>query len=146
MTTVTWRRRDGEIGADRQCDTWIEVGKLFYLKDGSVIAGAGHYDEIVEVVAWLKAGGRLANKPALDAGADTSTEFLLATPDGRAYWLTSPYLRKVEILEDFFAIGSGKFIALGAMEMGATVEQAVRAACKFDESTGKGVNVIRVKK
>jgi ATP-dependent protease HslVU (ClpYQ) peptidase subunit len=38
--------------------------------------------------------------------------------------------------EPFFAIGSGKEFAMGALAMGATLEQAMRIAARYDNLTG----------
>lgn len=141
MTTVAYRA--GVIAADRRCGEWMNVDKLFRLKDGSVFAGAGMYDEIVEVAAWLAAGAKAADKPEVDAGG---SNFMLACPDGTAYWFTTPFLRRVQILDPFYAIGSGAAVALGAMAAGASAKRAVEIACRYDEGTGKGVNVMRVQR
>jgi hypothetical protein len=143
VTTVAYR--DGVIAADRRIGGWMNGPKLFRLKDGSVFSGAGDLDDVLEVLHWLKAGAKEAGKPAL-ADVPDGSDFLLACPNGKAYWLTSPWLRRVEILDEFYAIGSGAQYALGAMAAGASAKRAVEVACKFDEGTGKGVNVIRVKK
>lgn len=42
-----------------------------------------------------------------------------------------------------WAIGSGADYALGAMLHGASAAEAVRISSKLDESTGKGVDVVR---
>lgn len=142
MTTVAW---DGEtIAADRLCGSHYEVGKLFRLKDGSVIGGAGTYDQIVEVVAWLNAGAKPEAKPKLPE--EDGSDLLLVTPKGVAFWLTWPFLRRVQINEPFAAVGSGGEFALGAMAMGAKARRAVQVAMRFDPHTGKGINVIKVKK
>lgn len=44
----------------------------------------------------------------------------------------------------FYAIGSGEQFALAAMEMGASAEQAVLVAMKFDLHTGGEVNALRL--
>lgn len=44
----------------------------------------------------------------------------------------------------FYVIGSGSEIALGALEMGASAEQAVQAACKYDCRSGGIVNTMKV--
>lgn len=145
MTTVAWRA--GVIAADRQLDGWMNACKLFRLKDGSILSGAGHLDDIIEVAAWINGGCKPDQKPDFSGQPkDESTDFLVACPDGKAYWLTDPWLRRVEIRDDFYAIGSGAKIALGAMAAGASAKRAIEIACRFDEATGKGVNVIRVKK
>lgn len=144
MTTVAYRA--GVIAADRQCDGWMQVNKLFRLKDGSVLSGAGYFDDLAEVASWLASGAKEANKPVLPDGPDDNGDFLLVLPNGKAYWLTSPWLRRVEIVDEFVAFGSGANVALGAMAAGASARRAVEIACRFDESTGKGVTVMRVKK
>lgn len=50
----------------------------------------------------------------------------------------------IEIGAAFFAIGSGWQLALGAMQMGATAEQAVEVAIMHDENCGGQIDVIRV--
>ncbi len=40
-----------------------------------------------------------------------------------------------------YVAGSGGQIALGALEMGATPEEAIRAASKYDAYTGNGVQI-----
>ena len=144
MTTVAW---DGKsIAADRQLGHRMEVGKLFRLKSGGILGGAGWYSQIVEVVAWLNEGAKPADKPKFPDAEESGSDFLLIEPDGSPYWLTWPFLRRVKINETYSAIGSGCEYALGAMANGASAKRAVEIACKFDPSTGKGVNVIRVKK
>lgn len=142
VTTVAW---DGQsIAADRLCGGHYEVGKLFRLTDGAVLGGAGTYDQIVEIVAWVNEGCKNDAKPKLPE--DDGSDLLLVTPEGVAYWLTWPYLRRVQINEPFAAVGSGAEFALGAMAMGASARRAVQVAMRFDPYTGKGINAIRVKR
>ena len=44
----------------------------------------------------------------------------------------------------FYAIGSGCEFATGAMEMGATAEEAVQVAIKHSTSCGGPINVLRL--
>jgi len=141
MTTIAVRA--GVMAADRLLDGWQAVGKIFRLKDGSLLGGAGNYDDILEIVAWLNAGAKPDARP--DIPADVNDLVLLDT-DGAIYWLTDPFLRRVKVTEDFYAVGTGAKVALGAMDMGASAKRAVEAACRYDESTGLGVDVIRVKR
>lgn len=144
MTTVVWRA--GVIAADRLMDDWQEAGKLFRLKSGAVLSGAGNYDDIVEVARWFDGGAKEDDKPVLVADEDKGTDFIVAMPDGTACWLTSPFLRLVKINEPYAAIGSGKSFALAAFAMGARPKRAIEVARMFDPNTGKGIDVIRVKK
>lgn len=144
MTTVAWRA--GCIAADRLLDGWMQDCKLFRLKDGSILSGAGQYDDILEVAAWIKGGCKKADKPDFSQRSDDETsDLILACPDGKAYWLTMPWLRRVEIKDEFYAIGSGAKVALGAMAAGATARQAVEIAARFDDATGSGVDALEVR-
>lgn len=53
---------------------------------------------------------------------------------GQAYAIRGPH----------HAVGSGSDLALGAMDAGATAEEAVRIACKRDVYSGGRVKVVRV--
>lgn len=142
MTTVAW---DGtSLAADRRCSGSAgsaAVGKIFRLKDGRLLAGAGTYDDIVEVVAWLEAGAKEAKRPKLGDRDDGSD--ILLIDGGRAYWLTWPHLRPVLFNERFTAVGSGGPYALGAMAAGKSAKEAVEIAARFDNMTGHGVDVVQ---
>jgi len=46
------------------------------------------------------------------------------------------YCRAEEVLDDFYAIGSGAKVALGAMACGKSAIEAVRIAARYDPYTG----------
>jgi hypothetical protein len=142
VTTIAWDGRT--IAADRRTAKGMSVGKLFRLKDGSIVAGAGFHDQVVEIVAWIKGGCRESKRPALPDSDPESSDLLIACPDGTAYWLTWPYLRRVKVIEGFAAVGSGAEYAIGALEMGASAAQAVEIAARHDDATGNGVDVLSV--
>lgn len=147
MTTAVWSYKHMTLGADRQCATWIDVGKVFPLRDGSYLAGAGYYDDILEVAKWLNEGGDEDEKPNIPGkDDDKDSDYILVEPDGTAYWLTSPYLRKVKITNEFYAVGSGSRAALGALYAGATVEEALSIAAKLDNYTGPVFNTVKIEK
>lgn len=50
----------------------------------------------------------------------------------------------VEEVEEFWAVGSGMFLSIGAMEIGATAESAVKAATKYDLYCGGKIRKIKV--
>ncbi len=148
MTTAVWSYKHGILGADCLCNSWVEVGKIFPLRDGSYLTGAGYYDDIVEVAKWLNDGAKEDSKPTLaDRGDDArDSDFIYVERDGTAYWLTCPFLRKVRITNQFYAIGSGAAYALGALAAGATVRQALAIAAQYDPDTGKKCRVVAIKK
>jgi len=47
-------------------------------------------------------------------------------------------------IKTFFAVGSGAYIALGAMESGVSVKRAVEVAIKYDLYCGGKVNYIKI--
>ena len=67
--------------------------------------------------------------------------FMAVTEFGMLIYLGSFVPMKAE-LSKFMALGSGMHIAIGAMEMGASAEEAVEAACKYDSKTGGPVHSI----
>lgn len=141
MTTIAYRA--GVIAADRMMGGWQSVDKLLRLKDGCCLAGCGRMDDLAEVGAWLMAGAKKDAKPDIERD---ESEFLLVHPNGDCYWLSTPFLRQVKVNDEYIAVGSGARYALGAMAAGASAKRAVEIACRFDPHTGKGVNVMRVKK
>lgn len=51
---------------------------------------------------------------------------------------------EVHEVEDFWAVGSGMWIAIGAMEVGATAEHAVKSAMKYDLFCGGRVKTLSI--
>lgn len=144
MTTIAF---DGKtLAADRKAtgSQQMNVSKIVRFGDGWMMACCGYYDHFIEVVHWLEGGGRDNDKPDLSRQDDQST-FLLVGPHGKSYWLTWPWLRRVEIAEPFIAFGSGGDYAMGAMAMGAGAKRAVSIACQLDPYSGKGIDSYRVK-
>lgn len=146
MTTVAWDGRS--IAADRRMvgeGIASTTGKLFKLKNGCILSGAGYLDQVLEVAAWINGGCKEDKKPKFPEDLNEGSSLLLVDPKGRAYYLTWPYLRRLQINEKFAAIGSGSHFAMGAMAAGADARQAVAIAARFDPNTGGGVNVLRVR-
>jgi hypothetical protein len=141
VTTVAFDGRT--LAADRRMTgaCGIETaGKIFRLKDGRLLAGAGTYDDIVEIVNWLDNGGNRKTRPTLSQGDEASDVLLIDA--GTAYWLTWPHLRPVKVNAPFIAIGSGGPYALGAMAAGRTAAEAVAIAARFDNQTGNGIDAV----
>jgi hypothetical protein len=141
MTTIAWK--NGQLAADKRLDQWMTTCKIFKLPDGSHIAGAGMFDDVIEVAAWFSAGCPPETKPQY---AEDNTDLLLMSPDGACYWLTDPFLRKQKVAEEYYAIGSGAKYALGAMAAGKSAKEAVLIASRYDPDTGNGVDVVRSRK
>ena len=97
---------------------------------GRLIGAAGDASAINRFVAWFGTDGkrpRLLKKEEFDA--------IVVDADGHAdHWEEG--MEPDRITMPFFAIGSGAELALGAMEMGATAEEAVAVAIKWDANCG----------
>lgn len=108
--------------------------KVRKLKDGRIVGISGVAYTFDPFCEWLERGGDL---PTLDEGA---FEALVLGVDGscRSYDHTGRHLAE----ELPTATGSGREIALGAMAVGASPEEAVKAACERDTGTGGLITVV----
>ncbi len=71
-------------------------------------------------------------------------EVLQLTPGGIFLWVNGDLPDPVR--ESFFAIGSGAAYAMGALTMGASLEQAVEVAAKWDNNTRMPVDALSLAK
>jgi len=136
MTTIATDGRsmagDGQI-AD-QFDTVLDTAraKVHRLSNGSVVGGAGNSFDLLSWRNWLEAG-KQGDCPI----SDERFAGLILSTDGVILWVDHKG-REIEVPGPC-AIGSGQDFAIGAMEAGATPEEAVRIACKRDSGTGGAV-------
>lgn len=128
MTTVAYR--DGWMVADSQLTSGNSmkhrVAKIERLPDGRLIGMAGDWPSALAIRDWFVAGCPDDNKP--DDAEDAVV--MLAGPSGVT--LIDSDLIPMPLLDAFAAIGSGAEYAVGAMEAGATAEDAVLIACRRD--------------
>lgn len=141
MTTIAYR--DGVIAADTQF-TWCDVydgegvkvarrGSVFAAASGAATRGQTFMD-------WFRSG-MPGSAPFM--GNPDSTDWangLLLV--GERVVTFGPCGVSV-VSAPYYALGSGREFALGAMAMGADPEQAVRVAMRFDIKTGGQVTVLR---
>lgn len=152
MTCIAW---DGAtLAADkRACNgslarttTKIFCGRIHGF--GALLGMSGDSGYGMMLVNWAQQGMKIEQFPTAPAGqAATLLVILRGLPGGTSPYEvetydTGPY--GLQIHDRTIAIGSGRDFALGAMEMGATAELAVRAACKFDVYCGNGIDVLTV--
>jgi ATP-dependent HslUV protease subunit HslV len=131
MTTIAYR--DGVMAADSACFNEGlyegEVDKIWPLSDVGLLGCCGEYGAILKVVEWLKAGGEPKLKPRLSRESEFAG--LLVKREGEVMHYQIG-LRPLCIMAEFHAIGSGRQIAIGAMAAGASAEEAVQIACRYD--------------
>lgn len=77
-----------------------------------------------------------------DATFALSNQYIFVYEDN----IFQTYAYEVAEIKEYSAIGSGMFLALGAMYMGARPEQAVNVSKEFDLYCGGGTDTIIVKK
>ncbi len=78
--------------------------------------------------------GREGERPVGDI------HMILVPPEGPALMVND--FGESEICAPFYAIGSGYELAMGAMAMGASAEEAVRVAIQYDIHSGGEITVL----
>lgn len=141
MTTICW---DGHtLAADkRSCNgpTIYQVTKIFRVR-GCLVGGSGSFSSVIELVQWFAAGADPAKLPAFQNTKDNNVDLLVIDKDGTILKFDSgPYPIKIESAR--YAIGSGREIALTAMVLGKTAEEAIEIASMLDCYTGNGIDTL----
>lgn len=113
------------------------VQKLYRLPDGSVFGAAGACQQVLEVIAWLNGGDKPTDLDNFDG--------LCITAAGVVEEIGSRLMRQ-QVLEPFYAIGSGAPFAMAAMACGQSAVKAVRIAVRFDPGSGGRVQSMKVKR
>jgi ATP-dependent protease HslVU (ClpYQ) peptidase subunit len=106
--------------------------KVLRLKDGSLLGCAGTSDVKHKLRDWLEQG---AEGPFPKIKGAFSAMLLLPNGEGRYFNEDEKWIA----MEFPFAIGSGSEIALGAMDAGASPEEAVEIACRRDPFSGGAI-------
>lgn len=151
MTTIAW---DGEtLCADRMScsgNTKREVQKAWRVKSATtsavenqfgfrkivLFAWSGEYQDALAVRDFIN--GDRHELPKIE---DHESCGLIITEDKQALRLEWRLLPS-PIKERFYALGSGRDFAIGAMYYGLTAEQGVRVALDYDVYTGLGVDIL----
>jgi len=135
MTTIVVTKQ--AIYADSMCSYTIPFKVVKIARIGkSLFAGAGDLDDLYKFFEWRRGNG---DAPCFDDGVD----IVEVCADGIFLW--GKKLVRLPMTEDVYAVGSGSTYAMGAMEMGATPQQAIEVAAKYDPQTSSPVNVVKLK-
>lgn len=145
MTTVAFR--DGVLAADTIMTSGGvlsgEICKIVRRVDGDMAGGAGDAAFLVAFQEWFMSG-ESGPLPELKEGDNWIDRGAIFRRDGRID-VFEPR-GKFQVMARYYAMGSGKEAALGAMYAGADAVTAVRAAIEHDPHTGGRVTVLRSKK
>ena len=109
--------------------------KLFRVKD-AIIGCAGDNEAIEAFIKWY---GSKKRKPKFK---EDSFDALVVTKSG-IYTYDETCSRDL-VLGPWAAIGSGGSAALGALHMGASLEDACKIACKVDKYSGEPIQIMEL--
>jgi hypothetical protein len=132
---TTWVYRDGILVADSMVTTSVTsqiVGtckKVHKTKSGILCAGAGNLVDLHKFFRWVDEGMQddVAKLDHLD-GILVKSKDEIYQVDNELF----PYV----IEAPWYAGGAGDQLAIGAMAMGATAEEALKVAMKYSMGTG----------
>lgn len=147
MTTVVYAKGvlafDSRVTAGNLVEGSIQKGRQ---TKNMIMAGAGSVEDLVAVMDWLETGGDEATKKNFGiAGRDVDVDVLCVDKKGKVTFYGHK-LYPIEITSLFYVLGSGKELALGALEMGASAKEAVQIAAKYDTNSGGSVRTLHLDK
>jgi len=141
MTTIAYR--DGVLAADTQMsygDTSISTPDLkLFIAGKFAVAVCGDCRMIPTIKRWFE-DYNCHPKEAPERLWDENFDVLAMDANGSLFMLLADELYDLPC--DFFAIGSGRLLALGAMEYGASAPRAVEVAAAHDVYTGTPIQYI----
>lgn len=139
MTTIIADRRTLCMYSDSLCtwgDSSFSIKKI--QKIGQSLWGiSGDMDNGFKFLEWVKAGG----KDDADL-SDDEFDALELTREGIFVW--GRQLVRLSVREDYFSIGSGSAFALGAMAHGATPQEAIQIAARWDTGTRPPIEMLKL--
>lgn len=137
MTVIAW---DGTtLAADKQlthANLKRTVTKVKKIRD-HLVGTAGDWDGCTQLMRWFERGALPDEFPS--KGREQYAGLVVITPERQILkyeQLSLPY----EIEDPIFALGTGREVAMGALEMGATSVRAVQIACKYINDCGMGID------
>lgn len=143
MTTCIFDRRTKTIGADTQNTTpdgsIVRTRKVEKLTNGWYFLGSGHCYTIGLVRAWACTGFRAIDTPDWSTFLEDTDEYgfccIAIDPKTWTVYMVDNEMVPNTLLDEYVGCGSGAAYALGAMDHGATVAEALEIAAQRDPST-----------
>lgn len=152
MTTIVYDRRTKTIGADTQntssADEIYRSTKIEKLSNGGYFLGSGHSYGIGLAKRWANDGFKEAKRPDFSIFLSDTDMYgftcLWVHPNGEEVWRVDDEMTPIFITDEYTAIGSGGAYALGALDAGATVVEALRIAAARDPSTSAPFEILKI--
>ncbi len=142
MTVIVW---DGKtLAADKRASnqgTIFTVTKIRKIR-GNLVGAAGDFTSCVTVLKWFEDGADETKYPECQKDKDRWVPLVVITPDKKILRYEGGDPVPYEIEQVYYAYGSGRDYAIGALAMGATAVQAVEAACQWDSGCGNGIDTL----
>lgn len=138
MTIIVWTPQ--AMAADSLAcrgDTKMFLRKMHRVGN-EVIAAAGTSDYAEAMFSWYRSGARIEDFPKYQEKEDYSI-LVVGTARRVVHYDRTPY--PVELRMPFAAFGSGREVALGALEMGADAYKAALVACKWAAGCGGAIDL-----
>ena len=143
MTIIAYR--DGVMASDSLIQAnGVTSGmgrKITKTKQGFLVGGSGSFSNISLFLDWWE--DEAEDKPPLNMLKIDTMNGIVVSKDG-VLTFDSPDMYPMEIKAKFHTLGCGSEIATGAMEMGATAEEAVKIAIKYLGACGGKVQIVRL--
>lgn len=140
MTVIAYR--DGFVSVDSLAISGGVKSTLqkFAIVGDALLVGTGFQTQFLQFVHWYKNGADPAKWPTVDRNDYTGVIVFEGGKILEYEWLPHP----IEIIDPYIAWGSGCDIAMGAMYMGASAEQACMAAAEHHNGCGGQIHVFKV--
>lgn len=136
MTTIAYR--DGKLAGDSRATANglidNQTTKVWSHK-GVLIGACGSQALCEKFRSWVVSG---MDDESPYEGADDGNGLVVSTAGVVCFGNTGGW----SISEPFYTLGSGYQLALGALAMGASAEDAVKVAARFDTMTGGKITVL----
>lgn len=141
MTVIAY---DGiTLAADKLSNnggTKATVKKIWRLKDGRLFGGAGDFGAVHSLKSHVESGSPLS---ASQSDKDDWAVGIVIGLD-KSITIYERYGNKFQVEDKFYAVGSGRDYAIGAMAMGASSARAVEIASQHSTGCGMGVDVLQL--
>lgn len=153
MTTIAFKR--GILAGDTKitgCGNshWGNIAKIKRV-DNWLIGACGAVDAMHWFLKmfdpkYIEQRNTVMGNPHSGVLKDDDLEALIISPNGKVFHVEEKLLFTPLKKQEYFAIGSGEQVALGAMCAGATAIEAVKAALRHDGSTGGRVQFLKLRR
>lgn len=146
MTVVVW---DGNfLAADKQANSngikipVTKIGKLELENKKYLYGYSGITVICLELLDWIKKGSNVNKFPQAVRDAKGDSTLLLISEDKRIFLFEGGPIPTEFTEAKRFAIGSGRDIAYGVMEIDADSYTAVKIASKIETGCGSGIDML----